>query len=389
MKVWLSILLLWLVLAFVGLLHRQRHEPATRRPPTPSALVPSDPVLEGAESRRELKPGTQLSGLPATDAPPLIADPGETPVRTRSIVEEILLQLARMQNDDGSWGQGSAWLGGHRLDRVGMTGLAIIALLKEGYSHLSKDECDGVRFGLSVKNGLKWLLRNQQDDGTIATTWSGPVDHALATWALSEAYGMTATNLFKAPAQASVDALSGRFKASIDRDDESSALWMAFALLSARLGELEIPEGLAEDGLAYFGRKLSGSEGTTAAAGWCALGGGHDAAGLRAVAERLVREPPDADVPDLIGWHLKSTVLNRCRGNERELASTWNRRGRESTVRTWKSAQEPFWKSNDAVIQASLLVFNLEYRAWPFTACDCCTSSEELRAREFPDPEPK
>lgn len=297
---------------------------------------------------------------------------------TRTTVVEILIELARMQNPDGSWGDKCAFLGDNRLDRAGLTGLAIVAFLKEGYSHLSKDDYDGCEFGSIVKKGLKWLLRSQQDDGTFPSAWSGPVDHSLAAWALSEAYGMSATELFKAPAQLAVDALSSRFKESIDRNDESSAVWMSFTLMSARLSELEVPEGLVQEGFDYFARKLAWSEGTMAAAGWSALGGAHGAAGLRPAAQRALQQLPDFEQPDLLGWYLKSAALDRCRGSDRTLSEAWGRRARESTSAAWARAKNLHsWDRSEDVVRASLLVFNLEYRAWPWTACDCCKVPKE------------
>lgn len=390
MKVRLTILLLGLILLSICYLRRVRESSSPNPVSKPPPALREDAISDSVDTCGEEVAESREHGQPEITTPLEVSvAEGRTSV-TRPTVVEILIELAHMQNPDGSWGDKCAFLGDNRLDRAGLTGLAIVAFLKEGYSHLSKDVYDECEFGSIVKKGLKWLLRNQQEDGTFPSGWSGPVDQALASWALSEAYGMSATQLFKAPAQLSVDALSARFRESIRRNDESSAAWMSFALMSARLSELDIPEGLVEEGLDYFGRKLAWTEGLMAAAGWSALGGAHGAAGLRPAAERAVQQLPDFEQPDFLGWYLKSAALDRCRGSDRRMTEAWGRRARESTSAAWARAKVlQSWNRSEDVVRASLLVFNLEYRAWPVTACDCCRKSEEQKGSQFPDPEPE
>jgi hypothetical protein len=115
-----------------------------------------------------------------------------------------------------------------------LTGLALLAFLGAGYSHLSKDEFDGLCFGTVVKRGLQWLLARQEESGSI-----DPEDAAansVATYALVEAYGMTASQTLREPAQRGVDRLLVA-PAGTTRD----LVWKGLALKSAELGELTFP----------------------------------------------------------------------------------------------------------------------------------------------------
>jgi len=345
-----------------------------RPPPLRSGLLPHEPAPPISEYECAVEIPCDPAPIASDPSAPIVSEEG--PLRqTRSTVIEVLMQLARMQNADGSWGRGRTMLGDQGVNQTGLTGLAVVSFIKEGYSHLSKDDYDDLRFGDVVKKGLKWFLQNQRDDGTFAGEGNGPVDQFLATWALSEAYGNTATQLFLEPAQRSVDATSRAFLASLSRGDDSSAIWGGFALTSARLSELEIPDGTMEAGLAYFGARLSWSEQPVTAAGWSILWGSHGAPGLRPAAERAVQQPPDFEQPDLLGWYLKSAAFERCRGSDRKRAEYWGRRARESTSAAWARAKDlQSWNRSEDVVRASLLAFNLEYRDWPDTACDCCKS---------------
>jgi len=185
---------------------------------------------------------------------------------SQSCVLAALKWLARHQNSDGSWGARSysnqcvgdkcAGQGDPEYD-TGVTGLALLAFLGAGYSHLSKDEYpDPVRpdkilnFGNVVKNGLKWLLLKQDVEGCIGPRGAKYVyNHAIATSALSEAYGMSATQLFKGPAQQAVDFLIAaqnpgggwRYAKRSGDNDSSVTGWAITALMSAELAELKGP----------------------------------------------------------------------------------------------------------------------------------------------------
>jgi hypothetical protein len=140
---------------------------------------------------------------------------------------------------------------------AGVTGLALLAFLGAGYSHLSKDEFPDpvtpgkiLKFGEVVKNGLKWLMSKQDPGGCIGGRGTKYMyNHAIATQALTEAYGMSATQLFKGPAQKAVDFIiaaqnpgkAWRYTKQSGDNDTSVTGWAVMALVSAELSELEVP----------------------------------------------------------------------------------------------------------------------------------------------------
>lgn len=124
-------------------------------------------------------------------------------------------------------------------DDVEATGMALVAFLGAGYSQLSREIYDGIAFGQVVKEGLQWLIGRMSEDGSFEG--ATPSAQAWATLALSEAYGMTASQPLKEPAQRAVDYLAGHPAA-----DARALLAQGMALKSAELSELVFPRDAAE-----------------------------------------------------------------------------------------------------------------------------------------------
>ncbi len=171
--------------------------------------------------------------------------------------------LARHQHPDGHWDtdgftaecgrvlRGACGGPGYPEYDTGNTGLALLAFLGAGYTHLSRDAFDGVRVGDVVKKGLQWLMAHQDSDGCVGGRSAAKYlyNHAIAALALSEAYGLTGSGLFKQEAQASIDFLvaaqnSGRgwrYAARAGDNDTSVTGWCVMALKSAELSGLDVP----------------------------------------------------------------------------------------------------------------------------------------------------
>jgi len=146
---------------------------------------------------------------------------------------------------------------------TGVTGLALLAYLGAGYTHLSKDEFPDpmnpgriLRFGEAVKSGLKWLLTCQDSEGCIGPRGTKFIyNHSIATLALSEAYGMSMTQLFRGPAQQAIDFLisaqnpdrAWRYTTRPGDNDTSVTGWAVMALKSTELSELNVPSREAYD----------------------------------------------------------------------------------------------------------------------------------------------
>jgi len=215
-----------------------------------------------------------------------------------------LVWLARHQNEDGSW---SALRLHERCDPgrscsprdasflasydEGLTGLALLAYLgagiRPGTNVTIVDEARGGRKIVAsdvVKNGVKWLCNRQNEDGSFGSERPFLYNHALATMALAEAYGMTGVRIYKERAQRAVDFLQGAqrpsptgeglwgwryaarqeierfhrgdtlddaFRREIYDSDTSVTGWAVMALKSADMSGLRVaPENLA-GALAY------------------------------------------------------------------------------------------------------------------------------------------
>lgn len=75
------------------------------------------------------------------------------------------------------------------------TAWAVIAFVQAGYSHLSKDEEEGVAYGPLVRRAAEWLLGRQKAEGTFAP---GDEEADLsAALAMCELYSLTGSMLWK------------------------------------------------------------------------------------------------------------------------------------------------------------------------------------------------
>lgn len=205
--------------------------------------VGADPLLKPAASlgfktpeAPDAKPETFLTDKARDDAYLAILDPATsaderrrlcriaaatacatTPrwnARDDSAVISSLRWLLGAQNDDGSWGDAD------------VTSLALLAFFGAGYTHLSKDRADGIVYGEIVKSGLKNLMA--LDPAKLDARGA-----VLRTLALSEAYGLTGSPLFKEPAQKAVDALAAP-------EDPELFTWTVLALKSAQLSGFDV-----------------------------------------------------------------------------------------------------------------------------------------------------
>lgn len=86
------------------------------------------------------------------------------------------------QNPDGSWGTSSP-------DKEGYAGLALLTFLAHGETTASE------KYGPTVEKAIRYLIQRQNaEGGFIAKPFTGAPKvyaHAIATYAISEAYGMT------------------------------------------------------------------------------------------------------------------------------------------------------------------------------------------------------
>lgn len=153
---------------------------------------------------------------------------------TEGAVLRALRWLKKNQETDGSWPQ----------HKHAMTGLALLCFLAHGETPASEE------FGGTVERGIKWLIANQGRDGGFPRRY----EHAIATYALCEAYALTKIPTLEEPATKAVEILvrgqnpSGGFDYGLDRsnrDDTSVMGWCAQALKAAKMAGIHV-SGLDE-----------------------------------------------------------------------------------------------------------------------------------------------
>lgn len=220
------------------------------------------PAMQSMSETRFRK--TESGGTPSISSAPTIAKeafrtrgqprPANSAPQTEESIELGLAFLARYQQNDGSW-----TLGGFDLDNndraklmasdTAATGLALLAFQGAGYHHRE------FRYAARMQQAVDWLIENQKPTGefyieadTDSNNFARLYSHAIATLALTEAYGMTQDETLRAPVQRALDYVAAtqdlrlggwRYQPG-NGSDTSVTGWMVMALQSARLAGLEI-----------------------------------------------------------------------------------------------------------------------------------------------------
>lgn len=232
------------------------------QPPVPADDQANQPQFASAPATpRRLGDGQEvpepLRARVAAERLKLAQQFGATP-RSEAAVEAALAWLARSQSADGRWsaaaygaGREMRPIGGHdrgstgaRAD-TGVTGLALLAFLGAGHTHLAGEH------RVTVQHGLEWLLAVQGRDGNLAHQaefFAAMYCHGMATLALSEAYALSGDERLlpglKRALQYTINsqhAGGGWRYQPFDAGDMSQFGWQLMALHSAELGGIPIP----------------------------------------------------------------------------------------------------------------------------------------------------
>ncbi|MEX2606414.1 MAG: prenyltransferase/squalene oxidase repeat-containing protein [Kiritimatiellia bacterium] len=170
-------------------------------------------------------------------------------------VMKALEWLRDHQHESGSWTQeGNTTGGGYN---TGYTGLALLTFLAHGETPSSAE------FGPTVAKAIRFLVENQGGNGIFQPAGGHTsYGHAMATYALAEAYTMTENPLLREPLQRGVNVImegqqpDGGFDYNYkkgDRNDLSVGGWNLQALKAAAIAGIDakVPESLqrAMDGM--------------------------------------------------------------------------------------------------------------------------------------------
>jgi hypothetical protein len=198
-------------------------------------------------------------------------------------VEMALAWLARHQEAEGYWDADKHGGGQREVRRIdankppggretdtGLTGLAILSFLGAGHTH---EEGDYTR---EVALALRWLIAMQRSDGYLggrATYYDQMYCHAIAAYALAEAYGMQSDpSKYPALREAVEQAVwyicqtqnkdgGWRYRAGFDESDMSMFGWQLMALKSAQLAGLEVPEETRRGMIQFLRQRSRGTHG--------------------------------------------------------------------------------------------------------------------------------
>ena len=351
-------------------------EAAADSPPAPAASVEaaSDPETESPADLAAAEPPAdfvplladadgekQQENAPAADAPPKSAD--AQPVRrtvpdlyadrvgqrraaaaaarggtleTERAVQAALAWLAGAQSADGRWSAAAHGAGversvqGHHRHGAGaksdhgVTGLALLAFLGAGHTHM-----DGAHAG-PVARGLRLLVDRQRADGSLAGDaefFASLYCHGMATIALAETCAMTGDEALRPALERAVrhtlamqhPTTGGWRYAAGDRGDTSQLGWQLMVLSSGRNAGVAGLEAAQARALPFLQSVSSGAAGglaayrpgertsftMTAESLFCRLllGMPADHPAAAEALDLLARTPPDRGRPNAYAWY--------------------------------------------------------------------------------------
>ncbi len=191
--------------------------------------------------------------------------PDGAPQFTRRVTDAALNWFKRHQSPDGRWdadGYFQNCTDGVKCEPgknqsgdtdIATTAYAILSFLGDGYDHQTPNTHRKV-----VKKGLEFLITSQKPDGLLGER---NYEHAIATMALAQAYGMVPDPWLREPTQKAVSVILARqnrdasatapydrlgwdYSAATGRNDASVTGWNVMALKAAMVAGLKVDEGL-------------------------------------------------------------------------------------------------------------------------------------------------
>lgn len=337
---------------------------ADRRAGSDDDEIPLVPVaIASASSRVDSRPPATLAtakrpgdgrDLPAayrariaTDRAAILLENGGN-AHTEAAVQAALTWLAENQELDGRWdcavhgGGREARVLGHDRGGAGteadaaVTGLAVLAFLGAGHTHLEGN------YRETVQHALEYLLRIQAKDGDLAgnaRTFARMYCHGMATLALSEAFAMTGDPRLRPYVERAVKYTirtqhltdgGWRYQPG-DPGDTSQLGWQLMALRSAEMAGIRLPgktrAGMIRflnsvaagrrGGLASYRPRSRATRTMTAEALVCRLflGLRMNQSAVEEAAAFLMQETPQSGPMNLYYWYYATVALFQVRGD--------------------------------------------------------------------------
>ena len=250
--------------------------------------------------------------------------------QTDKAVQLGLEWLARKQQPDGNWSFRGPFSDGYAMDFGGAaTAMAMLAFQGDGNTHRAG------KYKKVVADGWRALAKLQTPSGDF--NWTNGYDHALASIAICELYGMSRDRELRPAAQSAIDCivesqdvrLGGWRYAPRTDSDTSVTGWFVMALQSGKMAELNVPRSTLEaatryldsaavnDGSQYaYTPRGSGSLSMTAEGLLCRqyLGWKRDDARMQSGANILGANTIDFARPNVYYWYYATQVMHHLGG---------------------------------------------------------------------------
>ena len=268
-------------------------------------------------------------------------------LETEAAVKAGIEWLVRTQNLKGKWDAAEFGAGvdrevdGHNRGTTGadadtgISGLALLALMGSGHTHLKGQH------RIVVQRGLEYLLAQQEEDGSLsgnASLFASMYCHAMATIAVCEAYALTGDSRLRDYAERAVgftirsqDSRTGGWRYQpADAGDMSQFGWQVLALRSAEQAGLVVPAKTkvlmvkflatcntgAKGGLAAYRPGFGATRTMTAESLTCRmwLDTQRSVEQVKEASDYIAKQLPSTSRPDLYYWYYGSLSLRQVGG---------------------------------------------------------------------------
>jgi len=190
-----------------------------------------------------------IAALAVLMAAPARAGDVEMDVVSRKATAKALEWLADQQNGDGSWGKI-----GFYAHNTAVTSFALFAFMSQG--HFPGQG----RYGPEVAKGTRFLVASARHDGYLVGSRGGNMyDHAMATLALAELWGMAGGEEVRSTLERATSLIvttqspegGWRYDPEPTGHDISSTIMQVMALRAARNSGLHVPDRTFKRAIEY------------------------------------------------------------------------------------------------------------------------------------------